>query len=79
VQHGERVSREETRGARTRRSGDADCDVRGGAQARGSGRDAGERSRSGGFGVRVNVESGITLKIWEVEDFFFKYYNFWKV
>lgn len=56
MQHGERVPSEEARGARTRRSGDADSDVRGGAQARRSGRDAGERSRGGGVGVRVNVE-----------------------
>ena len=55
MQYSEGVPRKETRGARIRGSGDADSDVRGGAQARGSGRDAGERSRGCGFGVRVNV------------------------
>lgn len=62
MQHGEGVPGEETRGACTGWSGDADRDVRGRAQARASGRDAGERSRGCGFGIRVNVEEGLIKK-----------------
>lgn len=51
MQYGERVSGEETRGARPGRSCDADRNVRGGTPSR----DAGEHFRDHGFGIRVNV------------------------
>lgn len=55
VQYNERVPSQETRGEGTRRSNDADCDVRRRAPSF-AGRDAGERGPCwSGFGFRVNV------------------------